>query len=74
MNAACGAQTDACVKNQECVALYDCVSNCKDSKDDACFEQCTTDHPPGRNDLGGLVHCIVCQVCYGTCAGADSCG
>ncbi|NUO47732.1 MAG: hypothetical protein HOV80_02625 [Polyangiaceae bacterium] len=66
----CATQYDACGNNPECFALNDCLNLCQDQ---ACIDQCVTDHAAGVDDLLGLIDCIYCDACYVTCDGAASC-
>lgn len=60
----CTAAVDACFADTECYALLDCLSNCFD---DACYNQCATNHQAGMPLYNTVGECVFCDVCIGSC-------
>ena len=65
----CDPQIQACVANDDCVELYNCVGGCPDQ---ACITQCYGSFPNGETDFDAVMGCLLCDTatCSVDCAGA----
>ena len=61
--------TLGCFNDVECNALIDCLNTCQD---DVCANACADARPAGMNLYMGLIVCVLCDACYGSCDGATS--
>jgi len=62
---ACSSQFNQCGSSQDCVAFYNCYSNCGNQ---ACADQCAAQHPTGAGIWNQFVDCV-CGPCASACAG-----
>jgi len=60
----CATELGTCAANAECYAIITCAGNCSDQ---ACVDQCYTDHPTGQTDFDAVDTCIG-QKCSTECA------
>jgi hypothetical protein len=61
----CAPAIDACIANDDCQLLSDCLWSCAD---DACLQACVDTYPNGVADYWAASDCIYCDVCVVTCA------
>jgi hypothetical protein len=66
----CCMEGDACRKDEQCAALYDCLATCG-TTDGACRDQCRTLHPAGSSEAALALEQCQAQSCGNTCV---SCG
>jgi MYXO-CTERM domain-containing protein len=64
-NGACGAQTQACLNNQACADLSNCLQGCSTQ---ACVDGCANQFQAGINDYNNFVDCICYTGCTTQCA------
>ena len=65
----CAGLYDDCAADSECTAVSDCIGACGDQ---ACVDQCATDHPAGAAAYEALLVCVICDQCYNDCDGLGS--
>ncbi len=65
----CKSELQNCPDGSECIALYDCIVTEKmcASGDQACLNECATEHPTGVTPLNALSNCIE-QKCDAPCS------
>ncbi len=61
---ACSSQVNACINNQACIDLYNCLGNCSTQ---ACVDNCASQYQSGINDLNNMYDCW-CTACSTECA------
>lgn len=56
---------DACLNNQDCLALLDCLYECYD---ETCANACASTYPDGMDPYIDVTVCAYCQACPASCA------
>jgi len=72
---ACGQDPDCCTPQADGSCGTDSFVGCIDAcaqGDQACFDQCVTDHQTGAGLYNDLVVCAICQECPIDCDGPGS--
>jgi len=59
----CEAETDACIANQACIDLYECIGPCQDQP---CVDQCAQMYQSGIDDINDMFNCW-CTFCGNEC-------
>lgn len=65
----CASQYGDCAADQDCIDFSTCAGACADQ---ACYDQCVTDHPTGADIYNTLLVCVLCDECYNDCDGASA--
>jgi hypothetical protein len=65
----CAGQYGDCAADADCIAFSDCAGACADQ---ACYDQCVTDHMTGADIYNTLLVCVICDECYNDCDGPGS--
>ncbi len=55
LGSSCGTQDDACLANEDCILIVDCVGRCFTSE---CVAECEGEHPAGVDDFRALFACF----------------
>ncbi|MBN2528440.1 MAG: carbohydrate-binding protein [Deltaproteobacteria bacterium] len=73
----CAMQEDTCLYNPECQAIYDCLDNRCNRRQNSvswdCYGDCFDRHPKGRDDFVALRRCVMCDACPKSCFNDFNC-
>jgi hypothetical protein len=61
----CAQATSACVNDDQCIGLADCLSNCSDQ---ACVDDCASQYSAGIDAYNAVIDCICNDACASECA------